>query len=41
MDDVKFGVVDKFVGYGVGKVFYSGSTVRYYRNNDSGTLRVG
>ena len=40
-DDAKFGVVDKFVGHGVGKVFHSGPTVRHHRNNDPGTLRVG
>ena len=40
-DEGKFGVVDKFVGHGVGKQFHSGPTVRHHRNNDPGTLKVG
>jgi len=40
-DAEKLGVVDKFVGHGVGKVFHTGPTVRHHRNNDPGTLTVG
>lgn len=40
-DAANLGVVDKFVGHGVGKEFHSGPTVRHHRNNDPGTLRVG
>ena len=40
-DEAKFGVVDKFVGHGVGKLFHSGPTVRHHRNNDPGVLKLG
>ena len=37
-DELGFGVVEKFVGHGVGYEFHSGPTVRHHRNNDPGTL---
>ena len=40
-DEGKYGVVEKFVGHGVGKVFHSGPTVKHHRNNDPGELKVG
>ena len=40
-DELGYGVVEKFVGHGVGREFHSGPTVRHHRNNDAGTLRVG
>lgn len=40
-DKHKFGVVDKFVGHGVGKEFHSGPTIRHHRNNDPGTIEAG
>ena len=40
-DEAKFGVVDKFVGHGVGKLFHSGPTVKHHRNNDPGAFKVG
>ena len=40
-DQYKFGVVDKFVGHGVGKEFHSGPTIRHHRNNDPGTIEAG
>lgn len=40
-DEGKFGVVDKFVGHGVGKLFHSGPTVKHHRNNDPGVFKVG
>jgi methionyl aminopeptidase len=36
-----YGVVEKFVGHGVGREFHSGPTVRHHRNNDSGCLVLG
>ena len=40
-DEAGFGVVEKFVGHGVGKEFHSGPTVRHHRNNDPGVLVKG
>ena len=40
-DTHKYGVVDKFVGHGVGKEFHSGPTIRHHRNNDPGTIEAG
>jgi methionyl aminopeptidase len=40
-DKHKFGVVDKFVGHGVGKEFHSGPTIRHHRNNDFGDIELG
>ena len=40
-DTHKYGVVDKFVGHGVGKEFHSGPTIRHHRNNDPGTIKAG
>ena len=40
-DKEGFGVVEKFVGHGVGQEFHSGPTVRHHRNNDPGQLVVG
>ena len=40
-DERGFGVVEKFVGHGVGREFHSGPTVRHHRNNDSGELVLG
>ena len=40
-DEMGYGVVEKFVGHGVGREFHSGPTVRHHRNNDAGVLRVG
>ena len=40
-DERGYGVVEKFVGHGVGREFHSGPTVRHHRNNDPGTLVVG
>ena len=40
-DKEKFGVVEKFVGHGVGRHFHTGPTVRHHRNNDPGVLVEG
>ena len=40
-DELGYGVVEKFVGHGVGQEFHSGPTVRHHRNNDPGKLVVG
>ena len=37
-DEAGLGVVEKFVGHGVGQEFHSGPTVRHHRNNDPGEL---
>jgi methionyl aminopeptidase len=40
-DERGYGVVEKFVGHGVGREFHSGPTVRHHRNNDAGSLVLG
>lgn len=40
-DKYRFGVVQQFVGHGVGRVFHSDPVILHYRNNERGRMLLG
>ncbi|XP_020269290.1 methionine aminopeptidase 1D, chloroplastic/mitochondrial [Asparagus officinalis] len=40
-DKFRFGVVQEFVGHGVGRVFHSDPVILHYRNNEHGRMLLG
>eukprot|EP00252_Welwitschia_mirabilis_P018410 TRINITY_DN40919_c0_g1_i1.p1 TRINITY_DN40919_c0_g1~~TRINITY_DN40919_c0_g1_i1.p1 ORF type:complete len:360 (-),score=55.10 TRINITY_DN40919_c0_g1_i1:272-1351(-) len=40
-DKFNYGIVEQFVGHGVGKVFHSSPTILHFRNNFRGRMKLG